>query len=119
MVVAIATLLVSGPLMAWSGNIPIRVFDWFIIPAPFGMNAEFFGAAHTVHMGAATVLIVGVALHIGGVLKHVAINRDGTFAKMLLAAHRPARQRQNDQNKSPASLGEIRGEANAAFKVSQ
>jgi len=119
MVAAIAVLLVSGPLMAWSGDIPIRVFDWFSIPAPFGMNAGFFSAAHAVHVGAATVLIIGATLHIGGVIKHVAFNRDGTFAKMLLAAHRPARQRQNDQNKSPASLGEIRGEANAAFKVSQ
>jgi cytochrome b561 len=114
MVAAIAALLVSGPLMAWSGDIPIRVFDWFSIPAPFGMNARFFSAAHAVHVGAATVLIIGAALHIGGVFKHVAFNRDGTFAKMLLAADNPARLRQNDQQKSPATSAEIRREADAA-----
>jgi cytochrome b561 len=119
MVAAIAVLLVSGPLMAWSGDIPIRVLDWFSIPAPFGMNARFFSVAHAVHVGAATVLIIGATLHIGGVIKHVAFNRDGTFAKMLLAADNPARRRQNHQNKSPVSPGEIRGEANAAFKVSR
>jgi cytochrome b561 len=86
MVAAIAALLVSGPLMAWSGGIPIRVFDWFSIPAPFGMNVKFFSAAHAVHAGAATVVIIGAALHIGGVIKHVAFNRDGTFAKMMLAS---------------------------------
>lgn len=85
MVAAIAALLVSGPLMAWSGDIPIRVFDWFSIPAPFAKNAGFFSAAHTVHGGAATVVIIGAALHIGGVIKNAAFNRDGTFAKMLLA----------------------------------
>jgi cytochrome b561 len=84
MVAAIATLLVSGPLMAWSGDIPIRVFDWFSIPAPLPKNAALFRAAHTVHVGAATVVIIAAALHVGGVIKHVAFNRDGTFAKMLL-----------------------------------
>jgi cytochrome b561 len=87
-VAAIGTLLISGPLMAWSGNIPIRVFDWLSIPAPFGMNAGFFRGAHSVHAGAATVVIIGVTLHIGGVIKHVAYNRDGTFAKMMRAASR-------------------------------
>src|ERR1700678_3243427 len=119
MVAAIAVLLLSGPLMAWSGDIPIRVFDWFSIPAPFGMNARFFRAAHAVHVGAATVLIIGATLHIGGVIKHVAFNRDGTFAKMLLAADNRARRQQNHQNKSPVSSGEMRGAANAAFKVSR
>src|ERR1700689_1345812 len=119
MVAAIAALLVSGPLMAWSRDIPIRVFDWFSIPAPFGMNARFFSAAHAVHVGAATVLIIGAAAHIGGVIKNVAFNRDGTFAKMLLGADNPARRRQNEQNKSDALSAGIRGEADAAFKVSR
>jgi cytochrome b561 len=82
----IGALLVSGPLIAWSGDIPIRAFDWLSIPAPLGMNAGLFSAAHTVHLGAATVVIIGATLHIGGVIKHVAFNRDGTFAKMMLAA---------------------------------
>jgi cytochrome b561 len=73
-------------LMAWSGDIPIRVFDWFSIPAPFGMHAGLFSAFHAVHGGAATVVIIGVVLHIGGVIKHAAFNRDGTFTKMMLAA---------------------------------
>ena len=85
MVGAIAALLVSGPLMAWSGGIPIRVFDWFSIPAPFGKQTGLFNVIHTVHEAAAAVVIIGAALHIGGVIKHVAFNRDGTFAKMLAA----------------------------------
>jgi cytochrome b561 len=87
MVAAIGALLVSGPLMAWWGAIPIRVLEW-TIPAPFRMNAGFFNAAHAVHGGAATVAIIGAALHIGGVIKHAAFNRDGTFAKMMLAARK-------------------------------
>jgi cytochrome b561 len=119
MVAAIATLLVSGPLMAWSGNIPVRVFDWFSIPAPFGMNERFFSAAHAVHVGAATVVIIGVALHIGGVIKHVAFNRDGTLAKMLLPGrYSGATTTQGPKNNSTVSSAEFRGEADAALKIS-
>lgn len=118
MVAAIAVLLVSGPLMAWSGGIPIRVFDWFSIPAPFGMNAAFFSVAHAVHAGAATAVIIGVALHVGGVIKHVAFNRDGTLAKMLLPGRSSGATATEGPRKKPAaSSAEFRDKADAALKV--
>jgi hypothetical protein len=67
---------------------------------PHSMRKRFFSAAHAVHVGAAAVLIIGAALHIGGVIKHVTFNRDGTFAKML-AADNPARRQQSDHSAIP------------------
>jgi cytochrome b561 len=120
MVASIATLLLSGPLMAWSGGIPIRIFDWFSIPAPFGMNAAFFSAAHTAHATAATVVILGVTLHIGGVIKHVAFNRDGTLSKMLLPGRYSGEKApEGPKDKPTASSAENRGDRDAAFKVSR
>jgi cytochrome b561 len=44
----------------------------------------FFDAMHTIHVWCSRLIIVGTALHIGGVYKHAAFNQDGTFGKMLL-----------------------------------
>jgi cytochrome b561 len=117
MVAAIAALLVSGPLMAWSGGIPIRVFTWFSIPAPFAMNATFFSAAHTVHAGSAMIVIVGVALHIGGVIKHAAYNRDGTLAKMLLPSRYSGAATEASKKPSTVSSADFSGKADAALRV--
>ena len=84
--VAIGAMLISGPLMAWARGMPIYVFDWFTIPAPYGMSLAWFDAMHTVHVWCARVIIVGTILHLGGVYKHAAFNQDGTFGKMLVAA---------------------------------
>ena len=45
-----------------------------------------FDAMHTIHVWCSRLIIVGTALHIGGVYKHAAFNQDGTFGKMLLPA---------------------------------
>jgi len=86
MLVAIATMLISGPLMVWARGDIIYVFDWFTIPSPLAPNMDFFSFTHSVHVWCGRVIIVGTLLHIGGVYKHAAFNQDGTFGKMLIAA---------------------------------
>jgi cytochrome b561 len=85
---AIAVMLVSGPLMVWSGGSGIYVFNWFVIPSPIPMNLALLDAMHTMHVWCSRIIIVGIALHIGGVYKHAAFNQDGTFVKMLIAARK-------------------------------
>ena len=84
--IAVAIMLISGPLMVWSRGEVIHVFDWFTIPGPFGPNMNFFLFAHAVHVWCSRVIIVGTLLHLGGVYKHAAFNQDGTFGKMLVPA---------------------------------
>jgi cytochrome b561 len=86
MLIAIAAMLVSGPLMVWSRGEAIYVFDWFAIPGPYGAHMWLFTLTHTVHVWCGRVIIVGTLLHLGGVYKHAAFNQDGTFGKMLVAA---------------------------------
>jgi len=86
MCVAIAFMLISGPLMVWSRGDVIHVWDWFTIPGPIPASMGFFDAMHTIHVWCSRLIIVGTALHIGGVYKHAAFNQDGTFGKMLLPA---------------------------------
>jgi cytochrome b561 len=88
MLAAIGAMLLSGPLMVWSRGAVIHVWDWFVIPGPFGMNMDLFDAMHSTHIWCSRVIIFGTILHLGGVYKHAAFNQDGTFGKMLVAARK-------------------------------
>ncbi len=83
---AICAMLISGPIMVWSMGDVIHVWNWFVIPGPFGKHTGIFDTAHGVHVWCSRVIIIGTLLHIGGVYKHAAFNQDGTFGKMLVAA---------------------------------
>jgi cytochrome b561 len=88
MLIAIALMLLSGPLMVWSRGAAIQVFDWFVIPGPLEMNMRLYDVTHAVHVWCSRVIIVATVLHLGGVYKHAAFNQDGTFGKMLVAARK-------------------------------
>jgi cytochrome b561 len=85
MLVALAAMLLSGPLMVWSRGAAIHVFG-LTIPAPFAADAWFAGRMYLVHSWGGSIIALGTALHLAGVFKHVAINRDRTLDRMLIAA---------------------------------
>ena len=66
----------------------IHVFDWFVIPTPFGPAFGLASFLHGIHAFTAGFILVAVILHIGGVYKHTAFNQDGTLAKIII----PGRQ---------------------------
>lgn len=80
----IAVLIVTGPLAVWSTTRPIAVFDLFTIPSPFPTRVGWLHElAEEVH-GAATKLFWPlIVLHVGGALKHLIVDRDGTVQRML------------------------------------
>jgi cytochrome b561 len=82
--IAIGIMLLSGPLMVWSGGDAIEVFA-FTIPSPFAALRELHDLLRRVHGVTATVIILGAILHILAALKHIVINRDGTFDKIMIA----------------------------------
>ena len=86
LLVALAGMLISGPIMAWSGGYPVDVFHWFRINSPISMDAGLFTVMHTVHVACATFLAIGAVAHIGGTAKHFFFDNDGTIDKILVAA---------------------------------
>jgi cytochrome b561 len=88
MIVAVALMLVTGPLMQMSYGRAIRVFDWFAIPTPIEAEFALATVLHGVHTASAITLFCCVVLHVGGVYKHTAFNQDGTLAKIIV----PGRQ---------------------------
>jgi cytochrome b561 len=82
--VAIGMMLLSGPLMVWSGGDAIEVFA-FAIPSPFVPWPGLHDLLRRVHGVTASIIILGVLLHILAALKHIVFNRDGTFDKIMIA----------------------------------
>ena len=81
--VAIGVMLVSGPLMVWSGGDAVEVFA-FTIPSPFAWSG-LHDLLRGVHGVTASIIILGAILHIMAALKHIVFNRDGTFDKIMIA----------------------------------
>ena len=82
--IAIGVMLISGPLMVWSDGDAVEVFA-LTIPSPFAAWRELHDLLRRIHGLTATVIIMGVILHILAALKHIVINRDGTFDKIMIA----------------------------------
>lgn len=85
LLLAIAAMLISGPLMVWLGGAAIRVWN-FEIPTPFETHSQLRMMMHSVHARAAAAVLILTILHLIGVYKHAAFNHDGTFGKMLVPA---------------------------------
>ena len=78
-------MAITGPLTEWTGRTgALEVFGLFSIPSPFGVSRTLHEVAETVHgFLAQPVLFILLAVHILAALKHVAIDRDRTLARMV------------------------------------
>jgi cytochrome b561 len=81
---AIAVMLVSGPLMAWSAGDSIGVFG-LTLPSPVLRMPQAHDLLRRVHGLTASFILAGLILHVLAVFKHTVINRDGTFDKIMIA----------------------------------
>lgn len=81
-------LLIALPLAGWLANSLMRrtidFFGLFTIPAlPVGANKELGGRIFDLHAATGTLLLLLIALHLLGVIKHLVIDRDGELFRML------------------------------------
>lgn len=80
----IAVLIVTGPLAVWSTTRPLAVFDLFSLPSPFPSRVGWLHElAEEVHGAAGKLFWPLIVLHVGGALKHLLLDRDGTFQRIL------------------------------------
>lgn len=85
LLLAILILFVSGPLTVWSGGRPIRIWDAIALPSPFAARNEgVHEFAENLHAVGRYMLYVLVPLHVAGALKHLLIDRDTVFKRMLV-----------------------------------
>jgi cytochrome b561 len=82
---AMAVMLASGPLMAWSGGRPLMFFSWEI-PSLIPANQMVFGVLRSIHAWTAALLGLGITVHVCGVLKHMIVDRDNVFDRIMIPA---------------------------------
>ena len=83
MLLAVVLMLISGPLIVWSGGNSIHVFDWFSIGSPIGSNSVLNEFLEKVHAVSANTLLVVVLLHVSGAFMHMMFSDNEIFLRML------------------------------------
>lgn len=82
LLMAIALMLVSGPVAGLSSGAGVALGEIRLGDGAL-RHAGIHAAASTVHGSAAAFLVICIVFHVGGVVKHMAIDRDGTLGRML------------------------------------
>ena len=85
MLLAIAVMLLSGPLMVWTAAERIHVFG-LAIPGPFAKLDAVQHVLRAAHGYTASFILAAMILHVLAVFKHTVLDRDGTFDKIMIAA---------------------------------
>lgn len=76
--------IVSGPLAVWSGGRAINVFDLVQLPSPFAeRNGAVHEGAEIGHLVGRAMIFFALVLHVLGAFKHLILDRDGVFSRML------------------------------------
>lgn len=80
---AMFVMPISGWLYVMWGNYGVNLFGVWEMSRPLPRNDPLRDAAKWVHIGAGWVLLIGMVTHIGLVLWHQLIKKDGLLKRML------------------------------------
>lgn len=83
LLLVIGIQIVTGPLTIWTNGAPLSAFGWFEIASPFARNRDLHELFETIHKTSADFVLPLIAVHVLGALKHLVIDRDGVFQRML------------------------------------
>lgn len=83
LLVAVAVMLISGPVTAWSGGADLPVFGLVLVPWPFAESQTLHSAALAVHKFTGKTVMTLIVLHVAGALKHLMFHEDETIVRML------------------------------------
>ena len=86
MVGAIVTALVTGPLQALTAGQPLYLFSLAI---PTFAVPWLFAPMHLLHHWATNGLMIAVLIHFMAVMKHISVDRDGSFDRLMLPPDKP------------------------------
>ena len=87
----IGVLILSGPVIDWSVGRSVDVFGLISIPSMLPEMRWLHEALEEIHEFASHALIPLLALHVLGALKHLVIDRDGVFQRILWVRREPRR----------------------------
>lgn len=80
----ILVIIGSGVLTWWSAERPIVFFDMISFPSPMARNMELHELGEKIHAFTSHLIIPVVLLHVAGALKHLVVNKDDVFKRMIV-----------------------------------
>lgn len=80
---AMVVMPISGFVYVMAGGYGVRLFGVYDLANPIGVSGPLAALGKWVHVGAAYVLLAAIAGHVGLVLRHQLIMRDGLLRRML------------------------------------
>jgi cytochrome b561 len=79
----IVIVSVTGYLLPWSRGADVDFAGLFSVPSPFASNRIFHEIVEETHELAGNAFLPLVGLHLLGVLKHLLVDRDAIFSRMM------------------------------------
>lgn len=80
-------ILILIPLTGWmlssAKGIPVVYFSWWELPDLVAKNKQLAETLAELHEGLNQALLLLLILHIGAVIKHMVLNKDGLLFRML------------------------------------
>lgn len=86
---AMVVMPISGFVYVMAGGYGVRLFGVYDLANPIGVSGPLAAIGKWVHVGAAYVLLAAIIGHVGLVLRHQLILRDGLVWRMLPGRKRP------------------------------
>ena len=79
--------MLAMPVLGWlgtgAGGFPVQFFEWNL-PGILAKDKELYGTLMGLHGIVGWVILICIALHIGGAMKHWLVNKDGVMTRMSL-----------------------------------
>ncbi len=88
LLIDMVVMIFAGVLSVWLMGRSIDVLGAFVLPSPFAANHDLHEVFQKAHSLSSNLMIPLVGLHVLGALKHLVIDRDGTFGRMIWPARR-------------------------------
>ena len=84
LILLIAIQLLTGPFLVWLHGRALSYFGIMEIAPLIGANEHLHATlARPIHLGVGILLVLTIALHLAGALKHLFIDRDGVVERMF------------------------------------
>lgn len=91
LMLGLAVMLITGPFIVWTKGAAIAPFGLFSLASPTGEMPQLHEILEQVHMLAANLIMIAVAVHVLGMLKHLIFERHLLIGRMLGEAKPDAR----------------------------
>lgn len=83
LLLGIGIMLITGPLLPWTNDYPLQIFDTITLASPVGKLPALHEALEEIHVITSRVLMLLIGVHALAALKHAILDRDGTLRRML------------------------------------